>query len=366
MSRPRLTTTERSVLEAIRKHPFTSQRALADKLNIARTTVATHIEKLQSKGYLLGRAYVLAEHPTVCCFGGASVDHARHLAQPAIHGTSNPCTGASYRGGVARNVAENLARLGIDTLLVSAVGDDLAGATLIEETRSQGVNTDAVAVEIDHATGSYTAILEPNGELYIGVSDFAICEALDRALVDRHWKRLSSADLVFADANAPADTLAYLLDRCHRQSVRLCFDAVSIPKASRLPADLSGVEILFCNLDEARVLLDERQPWDMQSAARALCAKGAAHAVVSAGADGLCYGNRESATVLRTRPAKIVDVTGAGDAMIAGTLSGWLAGQHPIDCCKLGLEAALATAESPERGCPTLARVRAGVAEIGT
>ena len=54
----------------------------------------------------------------VLCAGGAVVDRLLHLHAPAVPATSNPARAAASYGGVARNVAENLARLGVDVGLV--------------------------------------------------------------------------------------------------------------------------------------------------------------------------------------------------------------------------------------------------------
>lgn len=355
MSKAKLTDGERGVLEAIRNHPFTTQKELADKLNIARTTVATYVDRLQSKGYLLGRAYVLAEHPSVCCFGGATVDRTLMLHQPAILETSNPATSHQHRGGVARNVAENLVRLGVSARLISVIGNDEAGTAVIEETRRQGVDTSAVATSQDWPTGSYSAILQPDGELFVGVSDLEICNALDRKLIDRRWGQIAAASLVFADTNGPADSLSYLLERCRDQDIRLCFDAVSVPKAGRLPNDLTGVEVLFCNAAEAREILGRRfLEASTEHLALALCGRGAANAVVTEGPKGLWCAERDTCSFLPAPPAEVVDVSGAGDALVAGALCGWLMGLDATESCRVGLHAACITTQSVERNCSEL------------
>ena len=355
MSKAKLTDAERGVLEAIRTHPFTTQKELAAKLNIARTTVATYVDRLQSKGYLLGRAYVLAEHPSVCCFGGATVDRTLVLRQPVILETSNPAITHQHRGGVARNVAENLALLGIESELVSVIGNDEAGTSVIEETRRQGVDTSAVATSSKWPTGSYTAVLKPDRELFIGVSDLEICAELDRALIDRCWSRIAAASLVFADANAPAESLSYLLERCREREIRLCFDTVSVPKARRLPAELNGLEILFCNVGEAREILGpEFRKAGNEQLALALCDRGAASVVATGGSEGVWCATGGTCHFLPAHAAEVVDVNGAGDAMIAGTLCGRLMELDVTESCRIGLRAAQITTQSAERNCPEL------------
>ena len=61
---------------------------------------------------------------TVICIGGAAVDRKYRAAERLIPETSNPARGVTAFGGVARNVAENLANLGVPVAIVSAVGDD--------------------------------------------------------------------------------------------------------------------------------------------------------------------------------------------------------------------------------------------------
>ena len=69
----------------------------------------------------------------VWCFGGATMDRQLRAVEPLRAGDSNPVLTRSTPGGVARNVAEALARLGCRTGLVSAVGDDGDGRAIIDE-----------------------------------------------------------------------------------------------------------------------------------------------------------------------------------------------------------------------------------------
>ena len=82
--------------------------------------------------------------PPILCIGGAAVDRKFRLAEPPRAATSNPGRGVSSFGGVARNVAENLARLGRRAALISAVGDDADGAALVAHLAALGVDTDGV------------------------------------------------------------------------------------------------------------------------------------------------------------------------------------------------------------------------------
>ena len=122
------------LLELIRAHPFITQQELASALGLSRPGVAAHIAALTREGRLLGRAYMLpsttpdAAH--IVCIGGANIDRKLRSEQVLQMGTSNPATLSETPGGVARNVAENLARLGASVQLLTAVGDYAVGHIL--------------------------------------------------------------------------------------------------------------------------------------------------------------------------------------------------------------------------------------------
>src|SRR5918993_2707283 len=107
----------------------------------------------------------------VLCIGGAAVDRKYRALDSIRPGTSNPVRSERSFGGVARNVAENLARLGVATALVSLVGDDGAGRAIRAHLGRAGVDTRFVAVADGQATAEYLAVLPPSGELAFGLAE---------------------------------------------------------------------------------------------------------------------------------------------------------------------------------------------------
>lgn len=277
------------------------------------------------------------------------------LEASAILGTSNPAKSHESCGGVARNVAGNLARLSVRVQLIGIVGDDEAGKAVVRETSDQGVDASLVEIKNGSTTGSYSAVMQPDGELLIGVADMDICRGIDQQFIDRCWNNIAAASLVFADANMPAESLKHLLEKCRDDEKYLFVDAVSVAKAARLPTELFGIDTLFCNFEEAHAILGAGQgKEDAEAIVMALAGLGARTTVVTAGADGLWCAHHNDCEYLQVVPADVVDVSGAGDALIAGTLLGRLAGQDPIKSCQMGLRAASMTIGSVGRHCPDL------------
>ena len=280
------------------------------------------------------------------CAGGAVVDLKIRFTAPSVVGTSNPGTASTSLGGVARNVAENLSVLGISVGLLSAIGDDAPGSVLLAELRSRGIGTDHVAVLRGQATAQYVALLEPDGELTMGAAAMAVLDLITVQHLIAAWP---SEGWVFCDGNLSSAVLSEALSRGRSYGTSVAFDAVSTHKVVRLPRDLTGLALLSCNRDEARAWLAHHGrtvPGDDPALASALLAAGAGAVLLTRGAHGLVVAGPDLLTELPAVPASPVDVTGAGDALIGGTLAALIQGADLVSAAKAGAERAARTVES--------------------
>ncbi|WP_319519991.1 carbohydrate kinase [uncultured Martelella sp.] len=354
---PELSQIELSLLRLIREDPFAGQQEMAHRLGISRPAVAAHVMRLTERGHILGRGYVLPQEGRIVAIGGAVIDRKYHARAPLIAGTSNPVEGTRSFGGVARNVAENLALLGASTGFVSAVGTDESGRDLLRHLRERGVDTAHVLSLPDQRTAEYAAILEPGGDLAYGIADMAIFDALTPEMMDSVWPAVASASLVFADCNLPAATLAALIEKRPRSRFSLAVDAVSTPKVARLPRELKGIDLLFMNFDEACAWNDcdfTRDINGMMGAANALHEAGAAAVVLSCGTLGVVVHTKDTVCHVPVVEAKPVDMTGAGDAMIAGTLNFYSRNDTLVEAVRKGALIGSLTTETPASVHPEL------------
>ena len=279
----------------------------------------------------------------IVCIGGATVDRFYRASGALRPGTSNPVTSSRSFGGVARNVAETLSRLGISAALVSAVGADENGQALKRDLADVGVDISGVQERAGATTAEYVALVEPSGDLALGLADMAIFDGLTPGALDASTSLIESAALLFADCNLPASTLADLIARRREGRLpTLAVDAVSVPKAGRLPADLNGLDLLFLNQDEARAMLGPDE------GAAALLARGVGTVVLTRGPLGATIADREGVAELPAVPVGgVLDVTGAGDALVAATLMWIVQGHDPRTALQAGLAAAALTLEHP-------------------
>lgn len=268
----------------------------------------------------------------VVCFGAACVDRTFRTLDEVREGTSNPALAQTGFGGVARNVAENLARLGVPVALCSVVGDDEAGRALVAQLRSAGAEVTGVAIARDLATPQYAAMIAPDGELFAGTADVRAIDALTPDDLERVRPQLDGIAWLFVDCNLPAPLIEACIELRLPSHWRLAVDAVSVAKAPRLPANLSGIDLLFLNEEEAGAC----------GGLAAIARRGAANVVLSRGPRGIVVGD----LAIPAPAATPVDVTGAGDALVAGTLYGLLRGESLEASARVGSRLAALTVES--------------------
>ena len=292
---------------------------------------------------------------TLLCIGATNIDRKLRTLAPLQAGVSNPAQLTEVAGGVARNVAENLARLGWPVVLLSAVAEDATGRDLLAQAQSLGIATDACLRVADGRSGSYTAILDADGELVMGLADMALVERLTPQVLQAQQDRAGrkEAALIVADLNLPTASLESLLaDAQDAQASQqpLVFVAVSAPKMTRLPARLAGLHCLVMN-DEELAAIDP----DADSALRLLGKRGVRHVVVTQGASGVRFGAPgEPLNTLPAPPVEVVDVTGAGDAFAAGLCHGLARGHTLQEACASGLQLAALTLQCSASVFPAL------------
>lgn len=285
------------------------------------------------------------------------LDRSYRITGTVVPGSSNPATGRTSFGGVARNVAENLVRLGVRAALVSVVGDDVPGRALLDDLDRLGVDSWGVRPLAGRTTSTYGAVLGPDGELVLGVADMDTLDELTPERIAEPLSRVDPGAWVFADANLPSASQTRLATARRTRGFLLAVDTVSVAKAPRLPADLGAIDLLFTNIDEGRaLLLDRGRPVGTtpEEVADGLRAAGARSVVLTIGADGQVVSTAEQIVRLPAVPASVVDVSGAGDALVGATLADLVRGRSLVEAVRSGAAAAAMATESPVSVNPSL------------
>ncbi|MFN8498348.1 MAG: carbohydrate kinase family protein [Anaerolineae bacterium] len=289
--------------------------------------------------------------PRVVVIGAASVDVKGRALEALAPLTSNPGRVQLSIGGAARNIAENLARLGIDTILLSVVGDDAFGQTILAHTAEAGVNVEHVIVSPDHPSGAYIALLDEEGRLIVALDEMSAMEELTPDCIEAHKGLLYGADMVIFDGNLPIETMAALTEFAHLEGIPVCVDPTSATLAPGIIPFLDRIDLFMPNLTEAQVFCDceARGGRESIATARRLVQLGVDTAVIALGADGVAWASSDESGWIPAFPLdEVVDTVGAGAALTAGVVFGLL-NDVPLDeAVRLGASAAALTLQSQE------------------
>jgi pseudouridine kinase len=299
---------------------------------------------------------LLPQKKQVLCIGGANMDRKIRVNKIVEFGTSNPASSSVSCGGVARNIAENLGRLGLSTSLLAFIGADSDGEQLIQQTK-KFVNLDLTEVIQNQSTGTYTAVLDEDGEMVIAFADMGIYDHVGQEFLQRKWHHLVNSEMVVLDMNYPKDTIHEIINRCKIEEIPITIATVSAPKVTKLPEVLEGVTWLIANQKEAEALskINIQSEGDFFRAAEAVLKKGVEKVVITRGNKGLIYFTKTGEAGALFPPETLVtDVTGAGDSLVSGILFGHFKGLNTEDSCKIGITCSHLTIQSGETVNPAL------------
>jgi pseudouridine kinase len=288
--------------------------------------------------------------PRVVVIGGSNVDIKGRSGGPYVSGTSNPGVVTVSAGGVGRNIAENLARLDLDVSLITALGDDANGRFLREACGTAGIDL-SHAITTAEPTGTYLAVLDEVGEMVSAVSDMRAIDSLEPAHLEVVAAELSAADMLVADCNISVPCLAWLCDFAGKRQRRLVIEPVSVPKSSKLLAFTRDTPVFAIT------------PNTQQLAALAggdiakLHAMGFANIIVHMGREGALVSDGNRILNVPSGPVtSVADVTGAGDAAVAGLVFGIAEGLPLEKAARLGQCAAAIKLSSSQSVASALSR----------
>jgi pseudouridine kinase len=289
--------------------------------------------------------------PHVVVIGAAGFDiKGRVTSDRVFEGSSNAGELTMGVGGVARNIAENLARLDVPTALIAAVADDMLGEMVAQRTRDAGVDTDLVLSVPGARTGAYLGLLAPEGDVLMGIDDMGIVRRITPRVVRQARRMLRGAGIVVMDANLPTQTIRTVRRICSVAAVPVCIEPVSLPLIGRIIPCIAGSALFTPNVAEAEAILGRTIATleEAQAAALAFREWDIDIVVLTLGGGGAVYATSEGSGHVPAIQTDIVDESGAGAAMTAGIICG-LMHRFPVDeAIALGASAASLTLLSPE------------------
>ena len=235
-------------------------------------------------------------------------------------------------GGSSANIATALARLGVRTKMVGAVGNDVFGEAIRAHLEKDGVDVRSL-VSLDARTGVTFITRDAEGEpAFLNYREGAADGAFPKAKLRQD--DLSASWLVIGTSGVLRGTVS-----------GACYELLNRALESRVPvaADLNARPALFPTQTVARRAMSfllargalvKVSARDLRSIAKTEDAaltwverhrRPGSCLVLTRGADGATAFGAHGTVTVPARKARCVDATGAGDAFFAGVLAALLA-----------------------------------------
>lgn len=319
-----MTNRERELLALLKSNPMISQKEIADRLGIQRSSVAVHIMNLTQKGIIKGKGYILSEDAYVLVIGGAAMDISGYPNHTLRLEDSNPGSMKTSMGGVGRNIGENLARLGVNVKMLTALGDDVYGHKILNACEELGMDFSSAIMLKDENTATYMAIMDEQGDMKVAISNMAIIERIDIDLIRKNEKLIRNAAVVVIDTNLDQKVIEYIGSEF--KDCPLFVDTVSTAKAEKLRRVIGSLHTIKPNKLEAGLLsgIEIQSEEDLLKAKQWFIEQGVKQVFISLGKEGVLFADDNHTEIKIVKPVEMVSATGAGDAFMAGLVYGYL------------------------------------------
>lgn len=270
----------------------------------------------------------------IICIGAALVDELFHATETILNATTNNAHVTKTAGGVARNIAHQLALLGVPVQLISVFGNDSDGHWLKQVCTQAGVQLDG-SVTIEGLSGKYTGILDRDGSLYTAFLTNAAIQLISPSHLQQQRALLQTAGYILADANVSVETMEWLLSFSKETGIPFIIEPVSVPPASKLAAlQLEGLYLVTPNEDELPVMCGDESS-STKKQVEELLNRGVQQIWLHNGIHGSSIVSKEKTVSLHASLVEVVDCTGAGDGSLSGYLLGKHLGKEDLDCLKI-------------------------------
>ena len=312
-----MTNREEEILKLIGRNPSISQNELADMLGITRSSVGVHITNLIKKGYILGKGYILKQEDYVCVLGGSNMDIVGFPSGKLNVHDSNPGKVKISLGGVGRNIAENLVHLGIETKLISALGDDMYGKKILDHANAIGLDMKSSMILSQRPTSTYLAILDEEGDMATAISQMDIFDELSIDFIQSQRQVIEHSKVCVIDTNMPESVIGYVLDNFKNTDFFL--DTVSTTKALKIKGHIGSFHTIKPNKMEAELLSGVKifGKGDLLKTSEYFLNQGVSRVFITLGEEGVFFNDGRTNKLIAAPKVKPVNATGAGDAFVA-------------------------------------------------
>lgn len=251
-------------------------------------------------------------------------------------------------GGVSRNIAENMARVGVPTKFISIIGDDEIGRSMLTHSLKIGYDMRNSLILEGKSTPTYMAVLDEKGEMVSAVADLASISEMTNDFIDSKAPMIENAKYTFLDADDP-EILEYLLTKFQGKT-NFVLDPISSTKAAGVRHLIKYFHTIKPNRVEAEILsgIKIESKEDLIKTGQFFLDMGVKNVFISLDADGIFYMNEKEYGTLKATGVTVKNVTGAGDSFVAGLGYGYINNLPIKDIVKFAMAMSIVTISHEE------------------
>jgi pseudouridine kinase len=274
---------------------------------------------------------------TIFIIGGAAIDITGKPDSVCRERDSNIGKIRIRVGGVGHNLAVRLRNYAYPVELVTAIGSGYHASMVRESCEAAGVSLQYTLSGGEH-TGTYIGVFDEDGDMLVGISDMSVLARLTPAYLSGLLPQINASAMCVLDGNLSPEALNFL---CANVTAPLFYDPVSCAKAARIGPNIGKCCAIKPNRTEAGFLSGKscHTVRGVYRAADWFLEQGVEHVFISLGEEGVYWADQSGCGLLPAGYPEAANADGAGDAMGAAIIDGFIRKRSTEECAVLGNEA---------------------------
>ena len=260
-------------------------------------------------------------------------------------------------GGVARNVAEDIANCELRPTFVSLVDQSGTGLDVVRKLKDHKVNTDYIRTTRD-GMGTWLAVFDNDGDVFASISKRPDLLPIADILDEQGDEIISNADSIVIEICVDKEVVKRVFKLAKKYNKKVFAVVANMGIALERRDFLQSIDCFVCNIQEAGMLFSDdyigRTPNEMVDIlSNKVTAARIPSMIVTMGGDGAVYADKfGSKGFCPARRVEVKDTTGAGDSFCAGVAIGLTYGKTLAEACEIGAHLAASVIVTSETVCP--------------
>ncbi len=291
---------------------------------------------------------------SIVIIGSSNIDISGFPQQHLIKNDSSPGSITISAGGVARNIAENISRLGVKPTFISALGSDLFGKYLKNNAKEINIDIKHCIIHKYKPTSAYMLIANDMGNVEQAISDTNIIEEVSPDFIRSKTDVINKHKIIVIDTNLSVETISHIVENFDKLPIFI--DLVSTTKAVKVKKNIGKFHTVKANVQEAEALSGTKYKTenDLLKFMDFFLNKGVNQLFISMGSKGSFYANHQINGIIEGVKVDVVNSSGAGDAFISGLVYCYLQKMSVIETARFAAACSLITLQTEKAVNPEI------------